>query len=268
MTVEHNDALDFAERLRRAEREGTAAPLATETFAGLDWGDARRIALARDELRRDDGDICIGYKLGWTSAAMRRALGIERPNWGTLWRSQRIGRHLDLARLRHAKVEPEIVYVASSQLCGDDVSAGDVIDNASGWAVGIEVVHPRWESYDFTWLDNTADNSSATAVVLGPVRRLDVELSSVEVTFSNDDATRTGRGDQAMGAPAEAVAWLVRELAAEDRWIDAGQIVFTGGLTAPFDVTNGSCFTAHSPDLGTVEVVTAVSPERSRPWPE
>ncbi len=254
-----DDARDFAELLRTAENDCLAAPLATEPFPGLDWDGARRIALARDQLRRDDGDLCIGYKLGWTSAAMREALGIDRPNWGTLWRSQRIDNRLDLTNLRHAKVEPEIVYVAGTELRGADVTADDVLVQSSGWAIGIEVVHPRWASFDFTWLDNTADNSSAAAVAVGPVHQLDIGLADVEVSFSNGNETRTGLGEQAMGNPAEAVAWLTRQLAAEGRSIEPGQIVFTGGLTAPFDVSPGSHFVARCSDLGTVEVVTDAS---------
>jgi 2-keto-4-pentenoate hydratase len=212
--------------------------------------------LARDELRVDDGDVRIGYKLGWTSAAMRAALGIDRPNWGTLWRSQRIDDHLDLTTLRHAKVEPEIVYVAGSELRGSKVNQADVVANAAGWAIGIEVVHPRWASFDFTWLDNTADNSSAAAVAVGPTRRLDVDPSRVDVRFSNGTETRSGLGENAMGSPAEAVAWLVQQLIHEGRWIEAGDLVFTGGLTAPFDVTRGSRYEAACAELGTVEITT------------
>lgn len=254
--ISEHAAHEFAEALRAAEDDGEAAPLASDTFSGLDWGGARQIALERDGLRREGGDSCIGYKLGWTSAAMREALGIDRPNWGTLWRSQRIDRRLDMTKLRHAKVEPEIVYVAGAELRGTDVDASDVLAHASGWALGIEVVHPRWESFDFTWLDNTADNSSAAAIAVGPVAQLDIELVSAEVSFSNQNETRTGLGEQAMGNPAEAVAWLARQLAAEGSAIEPEQIVFTGGLTAPFDVTAGSHFIARCPDLGTVEIVT------------
>lgn len=148
MTISDRQAHDFAARLRTAERDGSAMPLASEAFTELDWNDARRIAVARDELRQADGDECIGYKLGWTSSAMRNAFGIDRPNWGTLWRAQLIDRQLDLSRLRHAKVEPEIVYTARSEVSGTDVTAHDVLDSALGWAIGIEVVHPRWPSYD------------------------------------------------------------------------------------------------------------------------
>ena len=265
MTIERAAARRFAELLRTAEAAGTAAPLATETFPGIDWDGARRIALARDELRRSDGDTCIGYKLGWTSAAMREALGIDRPNWGTLWQSQRVEHQLDLTRLRHAKVEPEIVYVASRTLQGTDVTASDVVERASGWAIGIEVVHPRWSSFDFTWLDNTADNSSAEAVAIGPMLPLDVEPSTVEVSFSNGVDTRNGRGEQAMGSPAEAVAWLVRQLATEGRSIEPRHVVFTGGLTAPYDVITDTRYTAQCPELGTVEIATDHSDPLSQP---
>jgi len=253
VTVSASDARSFAELLRSAEDDGFAAPLASHTFPELDWAGARRIALARDDLRRTDRDRCIGYKLGWTSAAMRQALGIERPNWGTLWETQRTEGHLDLTPLRHAKVEPEIVFTAGTELNGTKITADDVIDTAAGWAVGIEVVHPRWASYEFTWLDNTADNSSAAAVLHGTARPLDIAPADVAVTFSAGAETRTGSGAQAMGSPAEAVAWLARQLAPEGRSIEPGQIVFTGGLTAPFDVEAGTCYSVRSPQLESVE---------------
>ena len=65
--------------------------LFTARYPGLTWHDARAIARRRDEMRRNAGETFIGYKLGWTSAAMREALGIDRPNWGTLWASQFTG---------------------------------------------------------------------------------------------------------------------------------------------------------------------------------
>ncbi len=100
----------LATELLAAERGRTPYPLLSEGFgSGFGWDDARRIALAIDELRRSNGDQMVGYKLGWTSAAMRKALGIERPNWGTMWVSQGVEDALDLEQLIVAKVEPELV---------------------------------------------------------------------------------------------------------------------------------------------------------------
>ena len=266
--IDERTARAFAAELRAAEFDGSASDLPTDRFPELDWAGARRIARERDALRHADGDEQIGYKLGWTSAAMRAALGIDRPNWGTLWRSQQCDGRLDLTRLRHPKAEPEIVFVADVDLAGADLTATDVLASAAGWAIGIEVVHPRFASYDFTWLDNTADNSSAGAIATGPVAAVTDDPAALEVRFSDGIDDRTGLGEQAMGSPATAVAWLVRQLHAEGQRLRADEIVFTGGLTAPFDLNRSSRLTAHCPDLGIVEVTTSDSEQGNEPWPE
>ena len=239
-------AARFAERLRDAEDRLAPAPLATTAIAHLDWATARAVARARDQLRLDAGDTPIGYKLGWTSAAMRTALGIDRPNWGTLWASQRVDGHLDASRVPVAKIEPEIVFVAQRALEGDDVDAAEVTAAAAGWALGLEVVQPRYLSFEFTWLDNTADNSSAHAVAVGAVSPLEISPAEVELVFGDGAEERAGAGVSAMDSPAEAVAWLVRSLAEEGLSLAAGDIVFTGGLTAPFDVVPGAHYAASS----------------------
>lgn len=266
--IGHSEARAFAAELRTAEFSGTAAGLPTARFPGLDWIGARRIAVERDQMRRADGDTQIGYKLGWTSAAMREALGIDRPNWGTLWRSQQLEGVLDLTRLRHPKAEPEIVFVAGRDMEGTDVTAHDVLSSAAGWAVGIEVVHPRFESFDFTWLDNTADNSSAGAVAVGPSSAIVGDPSALQIRFSDGIDDRTGLGVDAMGSPASAVAWLIHQLHADGQRLHAGEIVFTGGLTAPFDVHHSSQLCAHSTVLGMVEITTTDSRQDDEPPPE
>jgi 2-oxo-3-hexenedioate decarboxylase len=57
-----------------------------------------------------------------------------------------------------------------------------------------------------------------------------------------------------MGAPEEAIAWLVRQLHTEGEWLQAGQIVFAGGLTAPFDAAAGCVYELTCPHLATVSV--------------
>jgi 2-keto-4-pentenoate hydratase len=249
----------LAEELRTAERDRRGVALPTDRFPDFDWDSARATARARDDLRVADGDRLVGYKLGWTSAAMREALGIDRPNWGTLWASQVLGPTLRLDTMIHPKVEPEFVYVAASPLSGE-VTTGAVVDACAGWAVGLEVVDPRFPSFDFRWLDNTADNSSAAGVRAGrylPAARLGgADPAHFELTVTDGTEPRTGTGDRAMGSPVEAVAWLVRQLATEGLHLEAGHIVYTGGITAPFDLTAGFVYTASSQLLGS----TTLSP--------
>ncbi len=254
-----SDTVDaIAHELRQAELDRSWCALPSERISGLTWADARAIARRRDALRLDDGDTLIGYKLGWTSQAMREALNIDRPNWGTLWRSQLLDGQLDLGELRHPKAEPEIVFIAAEPIDSPSVTADDIGSLAEGWALGIEVVDPRWASYDFTWLDNTADNSSAGRVVISGAAVDDPpdqqDLVDAAIEFSDGTTTRHGRGSAAMGSPAEAVAWLARSLAEEGERIEKGHRVFTGGLTAPFDVAAGGLYTARSSRLGKAQL--------------
>ncbi len=245
-----------AAELWRAEQSGQAVDLPSNRFPGFTWADARSVARAVDGLRAADGHQLIGYKLGWTSAVMREALGIDRPNWGTLWDYQMVDGSdratVDIAALRHPKVEPELVYRGGRDLVGSDVDRADVLAAADGWALGHEIVHPRYPDFGFTWLDNTADNSSSQAVVIGSFAALDGDPAGVEITFGNRREVRTGSGAAAMDSPADAVAWLVRSLHGEGGGLRAGHIVLTGGLAKPFDLVSGDHYHLEADGLDSV----------------
>jgi len=244
------DPLEAARALQIAESSQGFVPLFTDTIPALTWQQARAIARARDDLRRRAGERLIGFKLGWTSSAMREALGIDEPNWGTLWDSQLLGSVLDRSMLRHPKIEPELVYVAGCRLDGN-ATIDDVRSNAAGWAVGLEVVDPRFADFGFRWLDNTADNSSAGGVALSPVVPRPVTDSPTwQVRFDDGADERVGSGAVVMGSPEVAVLWLAHQLAVEGDAIEPGMIVFTGGVAAPFDASAGA-YRAVSIDLGT-----------------
>lgn len=238
-----------------AAARGVPVPLITGRHPGLTWNDARSIATGMDDLRRQAGELQIGWKLGWTSSAMREALGIDQPNWGTLWESQRIGGSLGLSSFIHPKVEPELVWRCPVSLSGN-VDASTVADLGGEWALGIEVVDPRFPSFDFEALDNTADNSSSAAVRVGEFAVTDHPLEDLEICFSDETDSRRGPGSQAMGSPWEAIAWLVRALADESgTGLSAGDIVFTGGLTAPFDLRSGRTYTVSSTALPEISLL-------------
>ncbi len=247
----------LARELLEAERRSTPVVLLTDRYSDLSWDDARAIARATDGLRRAEGDRVIGYKLGWTSAAIREALGIGRPNWGTLWTSNVASGHLDITDLIHPKIEPELVYRVPLPIdASEGVGAGDIARLRGDWALGLEVVDPRYPDYGFRWLDNTADNSSAARIVVGPFVPLGDSWAPAEerVEFTDGRQSHSGVGANAMSDPCAAVAWLAESLHAEGSELAPGQLVFTGGLTSPFDVRAGATYTLSSPNLPTVNI--------------
>ena len=128
-------------------------------------------------------------------------------------------------------------------------SLTDVAAACTQWTVGLEIVAPRFGSFVFEWLDNTADNSSAARFVMGEFTEC-ADPTEVEVAMTDGTETRMGRGSVAMGSPVVAVHWLVGVLAKEGQQLRAGQIIFTGGLTAPFDLHPGLVVSATAPTLG------------------
>ncbi len=251
--VSDSDIEQIARGLDRARIDASPIDFVTSTLPDLDWDSARQIARRCDALRTDAGQTQIGWKLGWTSAAMRTALGIDRPNWGTLWDTQRGGSTLSLANYIHPKVEPELVWRTPATLSAD-MTAGDIARLGGEWALGIEVVDPRFPSFGFKALDNTADNSSSAAIRLGEFFENVTDLEDLEVAFSNGVEARSGLGSQTMGSPWEAISWLVRSLAKEQLHVNSGDIIFTGGLTAPFDAVVESTYDLSCSRLGCTTV--------------
>ena len=243
------DISNAADRLEQARSTLTGLSLFSRDPGGLSAQEAWAIAAEVDRRLVQRGRRRTGYKLGWTSAAMREALGIDTANFGSLWDDMAAHTTLDLARLRHPKAEPEIAFLADRALSGSEVGADDV-ERAGRWALALEVVDPRWETYEFTWLDNTADGSSAAAYAVGDFVVAEVPPEDVTLTMDWGDGQRSGSGRAAMGSPAEAVAYLVRELAGRGDRLDAGMLVLTGGITAPIDLEPGLEIEVSSPQLG------------------
>lgn len=249
--LERSDRIVAAAReLERAERRRSGIRPFSRRSAVLTSTDAWSIAAARDRLRAERGEVRTGYKLGWTSEAMRRSLGVSEPNFGSLWAYMHVEDGLlDLGRLIHPKAEPEFAFRAETTLAASDVTAEDVLA-AGQWAVALEVVDPRWEAYDFDWLDNTADGSSSAAYAVGAFRPLQVPPERLRLTMHAGEVERQGMGQAAMGSPAEAVAYLVRQLHDRGAGLEPGMIVLTGGITAPVDLVAGLRIRVSCPELG------------------
>ena len=234
---------DLAHRLDQARRSRTPTTRLTDEHPELTEDEAYTIADRGMKLRADRGERVVGAKLGFTSAAMQKALGVDSPNYG--WLSDPMivsdGR-VSLGELIHPKAEPEIAFVLGEDIAGPAVSSEHVLSATAYVMPVIEVVDSRFVNFRFRALDNTADNSSAAMVVLGTrVTRPTFDLSRVGVVVTvNGQLLYTSSGAAAFGHPAASVAWLVRRLARSGRGLKAGHLVISGGLTGPVELDPGT----------------------------
>lgn len=171
------------------------------------------------------GERIVGWKLGYTSAAMRAAMGIDRPNHGPLTdRMVADSPAVVATAVLQPRVEPEIALIV-----GED-------GRIRRRHLALEVVDSVWRGYHFTWAHNTADGSSACAAVVERETDLPPLPGGTRVSLSTSageavDGVLTG--DPMVDPPVdqEAVDGLATELGLPR--LPAGSVVLTGGLSAP-----------------------------------
>lgn len=254
MSVAETTVVELAARLTKAMADRTAIEQLSAEHPDLDLATAYRV---QRELRSAAGPL-VGWKLGVTSLAKQAQVGVDSPIYGFLAEADSMspGEPLDTASLIQPRCEPEIVFVLGRDLAGADVTAADVVAASSGVAVGIEVLDSRFTDYRFTMADVVADNTSAGRFVVGdPVGPEGIELDLVGVTMEkNGEVMGTATGAASLGHPAEAVAWLARQLAVEGEGLRAGEVVLSGGLTAAVPVSPGDAVVVSVDRLGSLRL--------------
>jgi 2-keto-4-pentenoate hydratase len=231
-----------AEALTRAGRTRTPIATLTTHWPELDEGGAYAIARASEALRAEPR---VGYKLGYTSAAMRAQMGVDQPNYGVLTAATRVAHdgQLAMAELIHPLVEPEIAFVMAADVpdpAGTAAAVGSV-------HAALEIVDTRYEAYKFKAADNIADNSSAARFVIGPAMALPPgsDLAALPVQlWADGELLGEGRGADALGHPLTALTWLAERLLKAGALLRAGDVVLTGGLTRAHPARSGRHFTA------------------------
>lgn len=255
------DALtEAADRLREAAREGKpCAPVRDLLPSGTaEVGYAVQEINTRRAL--EEGRRPVGRKIGLTSPAVQRQLGVDRPNFGMLFADMACldGLPVSAGRFLQPKAEAEIALVLKGDLVGGPFTVADVIRATDFALPAIEIVDSRVAGWDITLVDTVADNASSGAFVLGntPVglRGLDLRLAGMTMNRRGREVS-TGTGAACLGHPLNAAVWLADALGGGDFPLRAGDIVLTGALGPMVPVEAGDVFEAHIDGVGSVRVV-------------
>lgn len=259
MTLTAEERAEAAWLLRTAEHHVTPIDPLSVLLPGLDADDAYAVQRANIARRVAGGATVVGHKVGLTSAAMRRLLGVREPDHGSLLDDMvhRDGAPLLAGRYCAPRVEPEICFRLGRSLRGPHVTAADVLDATDVVAPALEIVDSRIRDWRITLADTVADNASSAGLVLGPWTPLALAPDLGAMTaglFVDGVRVASGSGRDVLGHPAAAVAWLAGTLAAFGTALEAGQVVLAGAMTtAPF-VRAGQKAEARLSGLGAVSV--------------
>lgn len=261
MTLVAISAQEIADDLIAAERERKEIPQFSDSH---DYDVATAFAAQKlfVQSKLDAGETFVGWKLGLTSKNKQQAMGVDAPLYGrvTSGMLSAYGAPVRFDRFIHPRVESEIAFLLARDVEGP-ATITSVLAATEAVFAAVDVLDSRYEGFRFTLEDVIADNASAGAFYLGPVARRPDELPDLRllgaVVRVNGEVAMTAAGAAVMGHPAASVAYLANELAAQGEGLRAGQLVFSGGVTAPVPVVAGGSVTFEFDQLGTIEVTGA-----------
>lgn len=247
----------IADDLWQAETSRQPIPPLTSSWPDMHVDDAYRVQDFVTQGRLDRGEQVVGYKIGLTSVAMQKMMGVDEPDSGYLFASQLVDSHTELpcSEMCQPRVEFEIAFLLGEEVAGPGCTAAQVMAATDSVAPSIEVIDSRIEEWKVRLADTVADNGSAARVVMGPQTSpatiTDLALTGV-VVRKNGKVVETGAGGAVLGHPAIAIAWLANRLAAHGRTLEAGSIVLPGSCTRAFPVGPGDVVAAEFDRLGSV----------------
>jgi 2-keto-4-pentenoate hydratase len=238
----------------RQSRE-TAPPL-SESRPDMTLDQAYAIQRALEKALVERGDRVVGWKAGFTNAALQENYGVTEPVLAFLLASGVFasGAAVPVSRFVSLGLEVEMAFAMKADLSGPGVTAASAL-------LAVEGAMPSFELIDFRMsgkprgTDLVADGVLANAIVLGgpptPVSGLDLSLEGV-VYEENGQRVATAAAAEVLGNPLNSLAWLANALGKLGGKLRAGDVVMTGSIAKVFRPKAGDAVHASFTRLGSV----------------
>lgn len=193
----------------------------------------------------------VGRKIGATSEAVQKQLGVDQPDFGYLLSDMDVsdgasdagGAPISMRTLVQPRVEAEVAFVLARDIdVPEDEITLDLVRDAVEVALpALEIVDSRIADWDIGFTDTVADNASSGLFVVGrDGRPLDagdgegIEPRDVVMSLTiNGEERSSGNGAACLGDPLEALRWLAVQAARFGDPLRAGHLILSGAL-GPF----------------------------------
>jgi 2-keto-4-pentenoate hydratase len=231
----------------------------TSLHPGLSLEQAYAIQQHQVDAWKAAGRTVVGYKVGLTSLAMQKQLGVDQPDFGRLLDDMVLDTSapVSLERFISPKIEPEISFVLKSDLRGPGLTLENVTDAVDYAVTSLEIIDSRIADWRITLADTIADNASSGALVLGSehIAIDSQDLAATAVTLAvNGKLVGEGTGAAVLGHPLNGLLWVANTLGGLGQTLEAGSVVMSGSVTAAVPISPGDTVTASFSGLKTLEV--------------
>jgi 2-keto-4-pentenoate hydratase len=258
MTVDPTLIERVADALWDAEVGGVAiAPVRDVLGTSTDIDAAYTIQQINTERKVARGSRISGRKIGVTSKAVQEQIGVDSPDFGTLFADTEYGDGIDIpaSRLIQPRAEGEVALVLERDLDNAPHGFTEVMRAVAFALPSIEVVDSRIANWQISIVDTVADNASCGVYVVGsrpvPLRKFDIIAVPMSMRVNGEELS-SGVGAACLGNPLHAARWLADVLCQRGIPLRAGDVVMTGALGPLRPVAAGDELVASFGPLGTV----------------
>lgn len=253
------DIHSIAQILRQAEKDKIACSPIREIIGIEDIETAYTIQNINNKIRQENGARIVGRKIGLTSKAVQKQLGVDQPDYGALFHDMEVltGDIIPWSETMQPKVEAEIAFVLGKDLPSADIGVVDILGAVDYALVSLEIVGSRIENWNIKITDTIADNASASHFVLGhrPMKLSDIDLINCKMQMTkNGKIVSEGTGAACLGSPINATLWLAQTMAKLGTPLRAGEIILSGALGPMSNAEAGDVFSCSIEGLGDVSV--------------
>jgi len=245
--VQTLDAAALAVELTEAYRNRRVLPVPLSVRnPSFDLETAYAVEAERVRLRRAEGRVPVGRKVGYANKAVWRALKLDTLVWAhmyddTVQYADGNAASLGIARMCSPKIEPEIVFKLRTPLDGASDPA-EVLHHTEWIALGFEIIDCVFADWTFQPQDFVAAFGLHAALVVGERRALDAaaiprladQLARFTLKLSrNGEVVADGSGKNSLRSPALCLAELSAAISRRtpDDPLAAGELVSSGTLT-------------------------------------
>lgn len=242
---------EVADALRDAEATRVAIAPPTTTHPSLTLDDAYEVQRINVRRRLEDGELIAGRKVGLTSEAMQRQLGVDQPDFGVITDAMVVpeGTQLSVSTLIAPRVEAEFAFRIGRTL-PPSPTIDEVTAAIDGVAVALEIIDSRVADWRIGLLDTVADNASSARIVHGEFVSPDELLHAlpvIEIALDRGgEVVAVGPGSAVLGDPLVSLHWLASTIGAYGDVFEAGQVVLAGAVAAAVPLDAGHSWTARA----------------------
>lgn len=249
----------LAKHCEDAELNAQEITKITDDYPEMTYEDAYDIQWTARAAKEARGTKIVGMKMGLTSQAKMKQMGVPNPCYGYLadYFAYGDGAEITIDELIHPKVEAEIAFILKDDLTGPGCHIGDVLAATDFVMPAVEVIDSRYKDFKFDLKSVIADNSSSSRYVSGGRARKveDLDLKTLGVVMEiNGEVVQLGAGAAVLGHPATAIAMLANMMGERGETLKAGSYILSGAITAAMSVKKGDNVTVKFQDLGSLSM--------------